>query len=138
MWEWSSWSSNYNSSYNNYSWNNTYTNSNIDTNYSNTIKTTTSNTSNKCLFNWVEYTKPSNAHCVPEDKYNAWKCDSWYNEKNNYCWCTSWNYSCPTYLNTTTLDNQIDTLQREINNMYVNQYSDSSVNNYNSKVTKKW
>ena len=119
--------------------NNTNTTSSNNTDYSNRINTansnnTINNNSNKCLLNWIEYTKPNNSSCITWDKYNAWKCNTWYTEKNNYCWCNSWNYNCPIYLDTSDLDNRIAKLEKEVNSMYVNQYSDSSVNNYNSKV----
>lgn len=125
-------SSNYSSSsYNNSNYSSNVNDIDIGITSSNTIW---NNSSKTCVLNWVSYTKPSNAYCTVNDKYNAWKCNTWYTEKNNYCWCTSWNYSCPTYLDTSYLDNRIDILEKEINNMYVNQYSDSSVNNYNYKV----
>ncbi|MBS8122195.1 hypothetical protein [Candidatus Vampirococcus lugosii] len=129
--------SNYSSSSNNYSSSNTYTN---DTDYTNDdINTLFSNNStdsnsNKCILNGIEYTKPEHAYCVPEDNYNAWKCDIGYHEKDNYCWCTSGDYTCPISLDTSSLDKQINSLQLEIDNMYVNQYSDNSVNRYNAKV----
>lgn len=37
-----------------------------------------------CYFNWGCYEKPDNATCIA-DKYNAWKCDKWYKEKNGIC-----------------------------------------------------
>lgn len=37
-----------------------------------------------CYFNWTCYKNPLYSSCVI-DKYNAWKCDKWYKEKNGIC-----------------------------------------------------
>ena len=92
--------------------------------------------SNKCEFNWKCVDKAINSRCVENDVNNAWKCDLWYYEKNNYCWCASWQYSCNSFVDTSSIDFEIEELKKKIDNTYVDQYSKSSVNNYNWLIGK--
>ena len=94
---------------------------------------------NKCYFKWKCWNLPSNAHCVENDEYNAWKCNNGYYEKNNYCWCKSWKYSCNDYsyeLLCSSDDTKIKELKNKIDNYHVNRYSKKSVNYYNSLVSR--
>lgn len=91
---------------------------------------------NTCILNWKSYKKPSNSYCTDNDNYNARKCNIGYTEKNNYCRCTFWNYSCPANLDTSYLDNAINSLESKINNMKVNRYNKNSVNQYNNEINK--
>lgn len=130
-----------NSSSNNYSNSTNYTNTaknNYDTPTTtfNKVDTITKTSNNKCIFNWKEIEKPLHSSCVKNDRFNAWKCDIWYYEKNNYCWCTSMQYSCNSFVSTVTIDNKIDELEIKINNTYVDRYSQKSIDNYNWLISK--
>lgn len=46
-----------------------------------------------CIFNWKLYEKPINAHCLENDKYNAWLCDNGYYEAS-WDWEAKWQQVC--------------------------------------------
>ncbi|MDD2907602.1 MAG: hypothetical protein PHH98_03080 [Candidatus Gracilibacteria bacterium] len=59
-----------------------YQNNSLDNrlNLLNNIDKTSSDIDNNCTFNGKLYRKPINAHCLENDKYNAWLCDNGYYE----------------------------------------------------------
>ncbi len=51
----------------------------------NTLKKCIKTWNNACIFNWINYQVPENAHCLVNDNYNAWQCDKWYFEIQGKC-----------------------------------------------------
>lgn len=89
---------------------------------------------NQCNFNWKCVDKPKNASCTTSSKTDAWVCDSKYREEWTECMCRSGQFSCPTWVNTDEIDQKIKQLEIKIENTYVDEYSKSSVNAYNSMI----
>lgn len=113
------------------SYSNSYTN-----NYTNTTNTSSYESDWKCKWSdGYRYTKPVHAYCDGWKTPLWWKCNAWYYAKseNNktrldssrYCASNCSNFSCL---------NDVCSYQRKQIPTYVNEYSQSSINNYNAKV----
>ncbi len=94
------------------------------------------------------YTRPPHWYCDGWKTPLWWKCESWYTAKsennetrNNgswYCAKNSGSFSCSQDYNYEISSKYLwmQTEQRKLDNMYVNVYSQVSVNNYNAQVNK--
>ncbi len=95
---------------------------------------------------WRYYDKPKNAYCDWSKTPQWWSCNRWFSAKSQwnrtrdhnswYCECNSSHVTCSSYYDTQTdiMQAEINEQQSYLNNMYVNQYSQSSVNKYNAQV----
>ena len=90
----------------------------------------------QCYFNGKCPPKPLHATCVKDDPNNAWSCGAEYEEKDEACWCKSWKYACPSFVNSDDEDREIASLKYQIDTTQVNEYSENSVNTYNALIRK--
>ena len=90
----------------------------------------------QCYFNGKCLPKPLHATCVKDDPNNAWSCGAEYEEKDEACWCKSWKYACPSFVNSDDEDREIASLKYQIDTTQVNEYSENSVNTYNALIRK--
>lgn len=133
---------------------NTYSNSkdycpNWDLSASYYDDTCSEETNSTCLWeDWYYHTKVENSYCDNWSTPLWWSCKSWYSPKSEwkrtrdndswYCECNLSQVRCPSYadIKSDSMQSEIDREENYLNNMYVNQYSQSSVNNYNTQVQK--
>lgn len=106
-------------------------------------------TETTCLWNdWYNHPKVANSNCDNWSTPLWWSCKSWYSPKSEwkrtrdndswYCECNLSQVRCPSYADTKSdsMQLEIDREQNYLDSMYVNQYNQSSVNNYNIQVQK--
>lgn len=96
---------------------------------------TNQNKITSCTFNWKIIIKPNNSYCITDDNNNAWKCGTWYYEKDSQCWCSSWEYSCYNNKELDVMEKKRIELENEINK-WVNENSNESINRYNNLVSE--
>lgn len=122
-------------------------NSSKSSNLSTTPKTTTKNSFEKDWYckwsDWNRYEKPIHWYC-DWGRTPLWRiCNTWYYSKSEgnktrlnsswYCAANCSNFSCPSYA-CSSLESSMNLQISKLNNMYVNQYSQASVNSYNAQV----
>lgn len=109
---------------------------NINTPISNNKTISNEINNNKCLFNWTEIEKPLHSSCTKNDENIAWKCDSWYYEKDNYCWCSSSEFNCLDIDVSEDIILKMEKLKIKIDNTKIDEYNQTSMDYYNSLITE--
>lgn len=93
------------------------------------------------------YDKPKNAYCDWSTSPQWWTCNKWFTAKSEwdlkldhtswFCECNSSQVSCLSEITSILIDSMSDEIDKQeeyLNTMNVNQYSQTSVNNYNNQV----
>lgn len=92
------------------------------------------------------YDKPKNSYCDDSQTPQWWSCVFWYTAKSEwnrawdhsarYCECNKTLLSCSAVVEgiIDNMQSDINFAQNYLNNMYVNTYSQASVNQYNNQV----
>lgn len=96
-----------------------------------------------CIWSdWITYSKPINAHCNGQETTQWWSCKDWYTavkwgwSVGWYCKCDLEQVNCSSYQGTQsdTMEQGINSAEKYLDNMYLNEYSQSSIDNYNTQV----